>query len=315
MKLEQYPQAKHSVFRRRLPFEVASSIAIFALIYYALRTVDFELLWLHLSSLVDKYILYGLTFSALVFIGHGLRLRLLIGSDFLTSYQIVNLGSVLNVVLPFRLGDLARIYLSRRYFDISAAKLLAAVLVEKFFDLAVVLLLATVALLSGAVKLIPVSLVIVSTGVMVGLYSAYLILQRAAWLDSLFEMLPRRIGDRINVLRGHLSISNAPMIGLWTAFIWLINIACTLAMFRILLPDSDFGQADAITLTVITALAVAIPGAPAGMGIFEAGIVAYLMQVHHISGELALACALIFHAVIVIPPLAGVLLGMIRRLV
>ena len=53
-----------------------------------------------------------------------------------------------------------------------------------------------------------------------------------------------------------------------------------------------------------TSVAIAMPSAPAGIGLFEAAVIAYLTQAHGVQNEAALAVAVIFHLVVTVPQLA-----------
>jgi hypothetical protein len=61
---------------------------------------------------------------------------------------------------------------------------------------------------------------------------------------------------------------------------------------------------DAATLLLILSFAIAVPSAPAGIGLFEAGIVVYLTQKLGVNTEAALAVATVFHLVNTVPQLA-----------
>ncbi len=76
----------------------------------------------------------------------------------------------------------------------------------------------------------------------------------------------------------------------------------------------DVTIVDSLVLTVVTALAIAVPGAPAGLGIFEAGVIAYLVQVHRVDPEMALASALIFRGVLILPAALATGVGGIKIL-
>lgn len=302
-----------STFRKRLPFEVASSLLICFLAYYAAQNVDFPLLWKHISDGIDKRIIFGLVLSCAIFIAHGFRLKNLIRTEFYVSYQIVNIGSLLNVILPFRIGDATRIYIANRYYKINIKDLFVAVVVEKFLDLSVVLLIAATVVFFGAIDIFPIDILFVLAGMIIAAAVAYWIFRRFNLVGWIAEKMPSKLGDQFHVFMTGLAIGNRYQIAWFTCCIWVANVACTFAVFMAILPTVDFGVIDALALTVITALAVAIPGAPAGIGIFEAGVVAYLAQVHGVDGELALASALIFHAVIVVPPVVGVIVGIVKR--
>ena len=56
-----------------------------------------------------------------------------------------------------------------------------------------------------------------------------------------------------------------------------------------------------MTLLMIGALAVAVPASPAGLGLFEAGIVAYLVNGYGVQKERAISAALAYHFSITAP--------------
>ena len=73
--------------------------------------------------------------------------------------------------------------------------------------------------------------------------------------------------------------------------------------FNTYLSEVRIGIFESIALLVVMALAIAVPSAPAGLGLFEAGIVAYLTQTSRIGNEAALAAATVFHLAITLPQL------------
>ena len=68
-----------------------------------------------------------------------------------------------------------------------------------------------------------------------------------------------------------------------------------------MLGQALFAPEDAVLLMLIITLSIAIPSAPAALGLFEAGIVAYLTQHNGIGNELALAAAVVFHVAVAFP--------------
>ncbi|GDX39503.1 hypothetical protein LBMAG20_17180 [Methylocystaceae bacterium] len=88
---------------------------------------------------------------------------------------------------------------------------------------------------------------------------------------------------------------------LLTAFIWLTNMMLIFILFKLLIPDATLGLLGAIILLIIAAMAIAVPGTPAGIGVFEAGIVSYLINFSGVDKEQALSSALIYHLIITTP--------------
>ena len=101
-------------------------------------------------------------------------------------------------------------------------------------------------------------------------------------------------------------------IAFYTLLIWATNTLVVYSAFSGFLPGFQIEIQDAVALLLISALAIAIPTAPAGVGVFEAGVVAYLTQVRGVPNELALAAAVVFHIAVTIPLLAVVAWIMLR---
>lgn len=303
-----------ATLRKRLPLEILSVLVLSGIVYYVIENFDLNLVWVHLSSRLDWRLGTGLFFCFLVFAAYSLRLKVLIETDFYPAFQIVNIGSLLNVLLPFRIGDILRIYVARQYYTISGKTMLMAVLVEKFFDLLCVTLLASAAIAFSTENLIPASSVFFLAAVVIAAFITYIVLRFPRLIEWGLAHLPSVLAGQIRSLISIMALKEPLRVSVLTVCIWVANVACTYAVFTSLLPNFLITGTDAIALTAIAALSVAIPGAPAGIGLFEAGVVAYLIQVHGVDGELALGCALIFHGVLVVPPVVGLFMGLTKRL-
>jgi hypothetical protein len=94
-----------------------------------------------------------------------------------------------------------------------------------------------------------------------------------------------------------------------------MHVVLVLFSFNTYLTEIRVGVLEAATLLIVMALAIAVPSAPAGIGLFEAGIVAYLTQRTGVGNEAALAAASIFHLIITVPQLflTGWLISSRRR--
>lgn len=292
-------------------FVACINLTVFGfLIYWLMSSIDFKLFVSHLSGAPPSALILPATLNLLAVIFHGVRLSRLAPWSFGTSFQIVSLGAGLNIVLPFRLGDVARIYYARRSFSISATKLIAIGLIEKLLDLATIGLLVLLAILVGTSRFAGINsalfvflpLLAACLAILVSKKLLLFIESRISWLHRLSHWALR--------LRREIRIENLiSVIGL-TGAIWLTNVLTVQAGFMVTLPN--FGLLDAVCVLIITALAIALPGAPAGLGIFEAGIVAYLSGMNGTSGERALASAVVFHATLAIPQLIITLLCLTR---
>ena len=257
-------------------------------------------------------IAYVIAANTIAVIFCSLRLAVLLRKPFGVSFHIVNLGLGFNAVLPLRMGDLVRIYYAKRLFSLSATNLLAKALLEKFFDLMALGGLVVVVLVISGTGYIGAGLAeILFALILVGLVA---IVAFHKFSHRFERMLSEIAWARILVagLRDHSKVHDLPRVSGYTLAIWLTNVGVVYVGFSCLLPSADLGLFDAVALLLITALAIAIPGAPSGLGVFEAGIVAYLTQSFHIENELALACAFAFHMAITIPQVV-VAIGIVIR--
>jgi len=245
---------------------------------------------------------------------YGLRLALLLGERQLPSLAIVTIGFGLNGMLPFRLGEVAKLAYARQLFGIQPPRLLAATAIEKLLDLGA---LAVIGVLASQFIVTPylrqgTTVVIALVGLLLAaLIMAYVVWERREraghathhWISDGFHTL-RSQKDRLQVLRLTLA----------TVVIWAVTIASVYSMFNAIFVEASV--ADALAITLVLALAIAIPSAPAGLGVVEAAIVAYLQQNLNANANQALASALVFHFIVAIPQIiatAAILAGALWR--
>jgi len=236
---------------------------------------------------------------------YALRLGTLIDRPPRISLPTAFLGFGLNTVLPFRLGEIAKLYYAKRYFLIPTSRLFAATLVEKLFDLGALAALSAFLVMSTGINLIQKSFVIALIAVVVAGFAAMVGYRRFA--HRIAEALGTSVRRRalITALHEQSRLHHLHRLVYYTIAIWALNILVIYAGFSGSLPDYSIGALDAVALLLISALAIAVPTAPAGVGLFEAGIVAYLTQVRGVPNELALAVAVVFHIGVSLPIFIG----------
>ena len=122
------------------------------------------------------------------------------------------------------------------------------------------------------------------------------------------------VADVFDAFRLQRDKSRIARLVLLTGSIWGITVLSVYWMFGSAFPP--FSLLNACVLTLVLALAIAIPSAPAGLGVVDAAIVAYLHQILPVEANHALAGALAFHMIIVIPQVLGtaaIMLGVFFR--
>jgi len=220
-----------------------------------------------------------------------------------TVIMAQSLGQFLNLLLPAKLGEAAKMALLRRSLPGGLAQVTEIVFWERFSDLN---LLLTLALLSGA--LLGNSVLAAPLAMIVGgLWGAVLVLKLwGAFVESLLRLLPwpRLAGYLMGVaraLRERLSVGFAVGLAILTLPLWLGSV-----LTHALMLSWVFG----LDLTLVQILAVAVvglaglsaPATPGSVGVYEAAMMAALAAFGQPKEE-ALAAALLLHAVQLAPVL------------
>lgn len=240
------------------------------------------------------------------------RMASLLHQDFLTSWYVVNLGFGLNSVLPFRLGEPAKIYYAYRYLHLSPIRLATATFIEKFLDLSFVAVLLALTIGLTAQRILDPALLWWTISVLAAASIVILTFNKGV---TALEKLVTGTGKLRAVVRSLGELSHSfplPPVLTATAAIWILNVGVVYFAFNAFLPATTVRLVDAVTLVLICVLAVAIPAAPAGLGLFEAGIVAYLTQFLRVPQEQALVAAVVFHLAVILPQLT-IMLAVIAR--
>lgn len=249
-------------------------------------------------------ILVAMAMNAAVLTLYGLRLAAILQAKPFPCFLIANVGFTLNSLIPFRVGEAAKIYVGGAYFGFPLGSLGAAIVIEKLYDLlavaALVLIVASThspfvdippsTPLALALILTPSILLLARVRPKTGLRPSEWKILKSARMESFVR--------QAETLLAHQSV---PRAAFCTALIWTMNVCLVLVLFRTIFPEIDFGVLSAMTLLAIGALAIAVPASPAGLGVFEAGIVAYLTTAHGVSAEKAISAALAYHFSITAP--------------
>lgn len=294
--------AKHRDWRSVLPGVAISVISLIAVFYFA----DFRKLKNAIQLADYRYILLAIFVMLLwlavraAFWGTLLREKATYGDVFWT----VNEGYLINNILPFRLGEVARALLLSQKAGIAFWEVISSILIERVMDLtiAVGLLMCTLPFVVGASWQGSAA---VGTGIVILLVFIvlYLLARHHEWALRMFE----RVGKRAPfVLRLGKTAVPAFFNGLevltdgWLflrAVGWdLLNWAIALLQYYILLlaffPEGKLLWA-AFALAV-AALGISAPSSPGAVGVFEAAVVGAL-GLFGLDPSTALAMAITAH--------------------
>ncbi|HYC54882.1 MAG TPA: lysylphosphatidylglycerol synthase transmembrane domain-containing protein [Candidatus Binatia bacterium] len=197
-------------------------------------------------------------------------------------YSASAIGFMANMVLPFRVGEIARPYLVARSLRISMASAVATVALERVLDLVALAIFGV--LIVSIVEVEPeVSWMagLAAALAITGFGGAYVVaVQRERLLpllDRLWKRIPR-FGATIVRLEHEFidsmsTVSDLPTVLrtiAWSLYIWFfigLTFALGFAATGIDVPYVGGG----VTVATVVALAVAVPGAPGFVGQFEWG--------------------------------------------
>lgn len=218
---------------------------------------------------------------------------------FYSLFSSLMIGTAANMVLPARAGEFIRAYFLGRREKISKTTAFATIVVERIFDgLTILLFLLLVVILTGAkddeIKYMGYLGAAFYLGVVVGLFLLYF---RRDFLVRLIEaLLPQPLAAKIvGILDAFLEGMQVMRNGRQLLMVVLLSLATwvgfALSFWPVMLAF-DFGAPvpyyAPFLVIAFDALGLTIPGAPAGIGIFQYVTVVALRIAFTLSGaELA----------------------------
>lgn len=235
------------------------------------------------------------------------------GIGFRPRFASVCIGFMANNLLPARVGEFARAYALSRVSPVSASGSFGTLVVERFLDAIVVLVLVLVVLaspgfprdLATAGGTLGLALRAGAVGIAV-LVAALLLL--LFWprpvvrtVERVAARLPGNLGrllvDALHAFLEGLGVLQSPRLlvkaVLWTAFLWLVNSFGFWVAFRAF--DIQEGFVAAIFIQSIVGLFVAIPSAPGFFGTWHLAARVGLSDVYGVPVSQALSYAVGFH--------------------
>ncbi|MGH7857494.1 MAG: lysylphosphatidylglycerol synthase transmembrane domain-containing protein [Candidatus Binatia bacterium] len=296
-----------SVLRLALSFGLS---AIF--LYLAARGVSWEEVWTAMGEARLVYLLPMIAGSILPLCFRawrwGVLVRPLRHVRFSSLFAATSIGFAANMLLPLRAGEVARPWALAQREGIPFAQAMATVALERLFDMAILLLLFSVATLT-----LPVPddwkqygwFFLLAFGL---LFATFFFLERypVAALqaaETFLRVFPSQASARLlglarSFVDGLASLGSARAVVLallHSLGVWLSIAVCFgygLSAFSLEVP----WVRAALTTTTFVAIAVSIPGGPGFIGMFQAGCVVAL-GVFGVPKSLAFSYSVLIHLV------------------
>ncbi len=300
--LEKKPSSKSNTILRWLPGLLISAIAIYALTRFV--NIDSAIDILKQTNILYFVLMVLFTIGFLLVRAIGWRALLGPGVSYGQTFLKLNEGYFINNIFPFKLGEVSRAVFMGATMKVNPGQILSTIFVERVFDLFILafflLLLLPFAIGMEWVRGIASAILVFVLLAAIGLYIVsrnYKVVRE--WLRKHGGRVPfiekRILPFVFAVLDGFQSLQHpSQLIKGFLGIIgsWLVSFIQYSLLLFLLLPSVEIWWG-AFANTLL-ALGVALPSAPAGLGIFESSIVAAL-GIFQIDQETALAYALIMH--------------------
>lgn len=298
-------------FRRYWRVMLLGAVVSIVALYVLIANVDLNLL---AAALKDARYIFILPSAALIVLGlftRALRWRVMLFAalPLRRAFSILNVSYMVNAVVPFRAGELARAWLaSRNEPPVPMFQSFSTIVVERLLDtLAVLIILALALTASPLPPELRAAAAFFAPLVLLGFLVLILLSANRAralrWANAL--------AGRITVLqRGHLLTWFASFLdGLrplttpkplllvlgWTFVSWCFSLASGYVLMAAFYPEPNW--AAVALFTAAASFAVAVPAVPGNVGTWEASVVFSLTAMGFgVPYETALAFAVVLHA-------------------
>jgi uncharacterized protein (TIRG00374 family) len=234
------------------------------------------------------------------------------GLSYFRLAKVLLISQMLNIIVPARLGEVARIYFMGKTGSRSRARTLGTIAVEKWLD--ILMLLLSVILVPIFVSLPPwfrdsrVNLAIFATAFLgVALTLSYSKDRLLNLVESASRFLPEgwraRFHRATGLAMGSLDVLRSPWVGLklqgWSLLIWTLSILVNYMIFLALGLPLSF--AAALFLVVVLQVGGTVPSAPGKLGVFHY-LCTLALGVFGLEKGAALGYAVLLYFVVFVPP-------------
>lgn len=287
--------------------------------FYALsRIVNWKDLVAAVKSADPLFIIAFLALSLVSYAVRGKAWQTILGKPvtWTQAFFGISEGYFINDILPFKLGEFARSIYVGRLSGLGTMRTLSSVVIERAFDVftAAVLVLITLPLVIGATwakSVAFIALVAVAAVMVVLFIMAHHQQKVIAWLTRLsgsHPFLKEKVVPQIeNLIQGLGMLTNPAQFllsYLLIAATWALWVSGYYLAIVQIAPHAPFWWG--IFACAIIGLGVAIPSAPAGLGVFEATMVAALALLGLNSSSVLAYAVLIHFAQVVLAVLLGI---------
>ena len=298
--------------RLSIAIRVAAIAAVAAGLWWFIRTMDFAALGraFRTAKLWPLVLAAALNFACLW--GKAVVWRLMLAPRHVVKitrlFRLTIATFAASAIAPARAGEVLRVWSLKRRDGVPVADTAAVAVTEKLLDgITMVILAAPVPwLVPGLPSWVATAIAVcaaIAVAVFVGLYLAVGRVGRAEQPGPI-EDASWRAGLRRFITGMHILHSPRPLLGTLGVliFVWLLDLGEVMAVLYAV--DVHLPIAAGLLTLFTLNLTIAVPSTPAQVGALEVGALIAL-DLLHVQREAALAFALLYHALQVIPLVAA----------
>jgi uncharacterized protein (TIRG00374 family) len=307
---------------RRIALSLAGLAVSATLLLWALRGVSFADVVRQIQAARPLPLAAAVLIASLTYPIRLVRWRFLLRDDdggplpAAPLWHAVAIGFMANNTLPFRAGELVRVFTVTRLAGVRFSAALSSIAVERVFDALAVVTVFSLALLGsdlppsvtiGGVSVAHAALVAGALGVAALALAILVVALPLAAEAAVRAVLPAgRLTDRlvgvIEGIRQGLTVLRSPArlagVVFWSLVLWCVNaLAFHVAFAAFGIP---VGYGGALVMQGVLVLGISVQFTPGFVGQFEAAIVAAL-ALYGISNALASSYAIAFHMTTFVP--------------
>lgn len=262
----------------------AVSLAAIYLIVTQMRDNDLSLIGDELANARYSYVALSAAIIAAGLFARGARWQALLsgGLPFWRAFSINNVAYLINGLLPFRVGELAKAYLATRAEPpVPVFKSASTIIVERLLDLISILVITLLALSQGNLpeELRRTALILAPLSIVGFIVLVILSGQRERTL-RVVEQISRRLPTRWNVVGwvGHFLDGLRPLtdwrrfalVALFNLLSWASSVLSGYVLMLAFFDQAHWGAT--LLFTATASLAVAVPAVPGNLGTYELSI-------------------------------------------
>jgi len=302
------------LINKKLMIKISTSLVItIGFIIFALNKIMWNDFFTVINSFQFIYIAPAMFFVMMMHFIHSLRWNLFLRNEVsnfkLIYFVITNVSFMINSLVPFRLGDVAKIYLAKNNVNTKISKLTSTVIIGHYFDAIFLFLFLNISLLLIKLDfreffqsdfiyyiLLLINLIIILSMIFVKQITKFLSynLIKIPYLSKL-TFLVDTLNIEINLITRN--INNLIL----TLFLTFSYWGCLVLIFKFVSIGIglDLSVEILILAVVLSSFAISIPVTPTSLGTFHLAVV-YSMSFLMDNQALLFTYSLILHTIIMI---------------